>query len=525
MREVLDAVSRLSDKVEAMDREMKSRLPKKEAPSSSAVSPEYASPTAPIDRADHYRQSIDNRALSDVTSPASTPAVPGSALDFTRGNTAMGAPIKSERPTEPPTSMTLAAVSDDPLPAMEEPVPGKEDALPADHTTPAHKLLDVWPSMQPFYEHTGVEKSNTNYPLETEERRGLLRVYGTGQGTDLNDGAQAPASPANSGSGEGPDQSPSPREGLWGSGFTAGSPPDYRQLVGPTTPGADWSGKSDIGGMNLDGSLKLDVETVRRLHDSYLHNIDILHPFLDKRRLQKMVEQFAQWYSPDYKAGFSPMYGVPAHVSANERYAGQKRKRSSIPGETSTAPDTAGFNKRRPPPERSIGNAIILLVLALGKVCEYRKVLPGPAGEIRNMDTMRSPALSNATMGSSPQGMDHFYYPHRSHPTHDKNVRNIDILPGLAYYAYASDILGNLHGGNEIAHAQAFLLAGLYMGQYARVLESWSWINTACRVCLILVKKDEKNVPPRAQNKLNSVEAYKINLLKCVYWTCLQLER
>jgi len=69
------------------------------------------------------------------------------------------------------------------------------------------------------------------------------------------------------------------------------------------------------------------------------------------------------------------------------------------------------------------------------------------------------------------------------------DLRNIDILPGLAYYAYATDILGNLYGGNELAHAQAFLLAGLYMGQYARVLESWSWISSACRVCHILVKK------------------------------------
>ncbi|KAF2802024.1 uncharacterized protein BDZ99DRAFT_527970 [Mytilinidion resinicola] len=524
MREVLDVMTRLADKVDNLDREMKRRLPKQE-PSSSAVSPEYNSPTAPLDPANTYGRTIATRAPSEMTSPDSMPAMHGPAHDPMRHNSNLGAPIKMESAVE--RTPQVVAFREDPSPTtIEESVPGMEDALPADHTTPAHKLLDVWPSMQPFYEHTGVEKSNTNYPLELEERRGLLRIYGKGQGTDLNDGAQAPSSPANSSNGEGQDSSPSPREGLWGTGFTTGSPPDYRQSVGPSTPGggvtSDWSSKSNIGGQNPDGLLKLDVETVRSLHRSYLQNMDILHPFLDKRRLAKMVENFMLWYSPDVKTSYSPVYGgVPSHVAPNERFAGQKRKRSSNHGD----PETGGYpSTRRPPPERSIGNAIVLLVLALGKVCEHKKVLPGPTGEIPSpVDTMRSPGGMNATMGGSPHS-DRFHYAQRAHPSQDSNASNIDILPGLAYYAYATDILGNLHGGNEVSHAQAFLLAGLYMGQYVRVLESWSWINTACRVCLILVKKDEKNLGLHPQNKLNSIDAYKLNLLKCVYWTCLQLE-
>ncbi len=70
----------------------------------------------------------------------------------------------------------------------------------------------------------------------------------------------------------------------------------------------------------------------------------------------------------------------------------------------------------------------------------------------------------------------------------DKGVKNADVIPGLAYYAYATDILGNLHGGNDLTYIQANLLAGLYAGQLARVFESWSWINSACRACQVLAR-------------------------------------
>jgi hypothetical protein len=104
-------------------------------------------------------------------------------------------------------------------------------------------------------------------------------------------------------------------------------------------------------------------------------------------------------------------------------------------------------------------------------------------------------------------------------------------MPGMAYFSYATDILGNQQGGSTVAHAQAMLLAALYLGQFARVLESWSWINNACRICSILIKSDMPkierknlfdNTKPRPQ--YSTKENYRLNLVKCVYWTCLQLE-
>ena len=98
----------------------------------------------------------------------------------------------------------------------------------------------------------------------------------------------------------------------------------------------------------------------------------------------------------------------------------------------------------------------------------------------------------------------------------------------MGYFAYATDILGNQQGGNTVAHAQAMILAALYLSQFARVLESWSWINNACRVVLVLIKADYQKLDRNwcLENKasLPPKERYRLNLVMCVYWTCLQLE-
>lgn len=64
--------------------------------------------------------------------------------------------------------------------------------------------------------------------------------------------------------------------------------------------------------------------------------------------------------------------------------------------------------------------------------------------------------------------------------------RHTDIYPGLAYYAYASDILGNNNGGNKIIHAQAQLLAGLYLMQLGRVVESSAYVHRTFAIATIL---------------------------------------
>jgi hypothetical protein len=54
------------------------------------------------------------------------------------------------------------------------------------------------------------------------------------------------------------------------------------------------------------------------------------------------------------------------------------------------------------------------------------------------------------------------------------------MIPGLEYFAYASDILGNNAGAyNNMKGVYASIFAGLYYGQLNRPLESFAFIHGA----------------------------------------------
>ncbi|EDN10944.1 predicted protein [Histoplasma mississippiense (nom. inval.)] len=98
----------------------------------------------------------------------------------------------------------------------------------------------------------------------------------------------------------------------------------------------------------------------------------------------------------------------------------------------------------------------------------------------------------------------------------DQSERNLDIIPGLAYFALASDILGDVLGGGGLKHTQACLLAALYTGQLARPFSSHAWICEASRACQILLR-------PRTFDRIPNGTRQK-ELINFAFWTCLQLE-
>lgn len=57
--------------------------------------------------------------------------------------------------------------------------------------------------------------------------------------------------------------------------------------------------------------------------------------------------------------------------------------------------------------------------------------------------------------------------------------RNMDVIPGLDYFAYATDIIGGQLAGTSLRHIHAHILAGLYHGQLGRVMESYAHIKEA----------------------------------------------
>ena len=355
-----------------------------------------------------------------------------------------------------------------------------EFAFPVKHTTAAQNILS-WPSIKTLIP---TDHKDT-YVMDMEKDRGLLRLYGCGEGEDKNDGGKGPVSPADcsTSSGRADDEvsTPSPG-GVWGSGY-----------LPPPSPGPGTVVRDHPGGVSPTGGLILDSLTVENYYKSYRENIHILHPFLELRVMRGMLERFKKRYSKD-KAYFPYSATNPGkrkrHAEDSPTFPSNDSVNSFPPNQSHVSALTGTTEI-----ERSITNAIILLVIALGKICSHKDRLPpavSPSAMPTSTPVMTSTHLEDLRSApSSPHnhsGIRSIGYSHASSSPADPRGRNMDVFPGLAYYSIAAGILGDLAGGSDLSHIQANLLAGLYMGQLARVFPSYHYISNASRACQVLIE-------------------------------------
>ena len=363
---------------------------------------------------------------------------------------------------------------------------------PGKQTTAVQYLLS-WPAIRSLFPKDEDTELAGAYVMDLETRRGLLRLYGCGEGQDVTDSDTDDAGPA-----RGPvcderinDASSSASlKGVWGKG----------NLLAKTS-GTNSSSGSHPGYVTSNGGLILEADLVESSVNGYVANIHILHPFLDNRMLRKMVSKFKQRYSWPY-----------SRLSQKQPSA-SKRKRAAnkVPGTTSgeavpNRPCVPGLGEV-PEIEHSIANAIVLLVIALGRVCAHKDPLPGhtPATSI---PTPNSPTVHRGMKLEQPD----VTIADSSHT----GAKTADVIPGLAYYAVAADILGKFCGGVSLSYIQANLLAGLYMGQLARNFPSYFFISNACRSCQVLIDSTDY--------KAGRITPTRRNLINFAFWTCLQLE-
>ena len=403
------------------------------------------------------------------------------------------------------------------------------------HGTAAHKLLR-WPSIKKILDRRNSYVYREAFVAESETRKPTLKPYGPDFGQRQNsESLVGISSPGLSSPGlkfEETGHSPTMAStSPWGSGGF--SPPNLSR--------PDLKDTDHIGGLDADGSLKMDPSTVHRLVNSYMAYIHVMHPILDLKQLRHMIDSFVSQKPPVTPNGWYKAYSPqgsgqkidPARDLPNSYTWNNGKRRYDSPLGGLRSDPSQSLNQ---PIERSISNAIVLLVLALGKICEHKGPLPGTAenrssrtnssqacspsnhydsphsGPARTSSTASTPGYS-ASNAQSPlndarinplyhrQPIDRYSaaptYPMSPSNQGTPNTpiashgRNADKIPGLAYYAYASDILGNEHGGIEVQHVQARLLAGLYMGQLACVIESWQWIHAACVACFFLTREYE----------------------------------
>lgn len=375
------------------------------------------------------------------------------------------------------------------------PIPPGEPAIPMNHTTLAGLLLD-WPSIREITKHH-VEREGvyhvTEFPISQEQNRGLLIVYGRGE-----------------------DSHPSRH---------ARELPDHGQLdmaddssdMTSPSPATDWGHLGGLspcdqveyrgGVLGFDGNPDFTESKVWMYVESFKENILNMHPIIRPKVLDEWVQHFLDTLPRTHLKTSNPQTSktfavVPGgHPSAEA--TGSKRKRSPGP-DGYDGPSTPG-TVRAGKPERTIHNALILTILALGKICLHRDNVPDalhhgdplPHGSPLN----RNGIPPSPMQGSPPSYSSHSHSssfaspkePERGAQSRRSSIhtpggprtgynlkKNYDVVPGLEYFAFATDILGNHTGAyKNMKTVYANIFAGLYQGQLARPVESFAFIHQA----------------------------------------------
>ena len=465
-----------------------------------------------FDRMIVYTKERTEDALGKFFSTSTTTAAPPQPpYDFQRPTSSMEQPLQVQGElTYLPSVAVLAGrrelVAEPPRPTAVPPPPvdvdltdgspddDKDDgelSIPIDHSTAAHKLLR-WPSIRNLLDP---RECDEDYVMQLEMNRGLIRAFGSGEGFGRAD-----------------DRDLDPH----------GASKDSVLPDGPSTSPR----KQSIAGITEGGVLATDAETVRRYTLSYLEHMHKLHPFLDQSKLDPNVESFISKYC-------------------------RSKETRTVDGDNSTLP--RGTKRKLSGEEanghrqvaKSVNNAITLLVMALGAICEWKdEPIPGPIGKYP-LDLSKDPLFPSwsssststsfaTTIAGEDDPMEQHQHAHsfpmandRRHSTHPATAttvsedamaaspKNRDVIPGLGYYAYAAEILGDLHGEMSLANVQASLLAGLYAGQLAHPFQSHAWISRAGWACQGLIR-------PRDYARMQ--EGPHKDLHEFAFWTCLQLE-
>lgn len=373
-----------------------------------------------------------------------------------------------------------------------------QPSIPTNHTTGAGYLISWGCINDMLCEAVGKEnliKYPAEFPIRHEELRGTLRAYGRGEAS-RESVLRDRDSRALHGTAEFPDDvyldinSPTPGDssGYIG-GFSPGSVSDY----------ATSSPRSTL--LNQSGIPDFSEKKVMEYVQSFETHILNMHPIILPKDLRTMVQNFlnsipklSKQFNPAPTASFVPQ----SPQSAALEMAGSKRKRS--PG--AEGPDTPQHRLGRP--TRTINNAVVLTILALGKICLHKDNVPDvvhedertrngyPGSPHTSSPEAYTPSASYSSAMVSPKTAERPGFSRRPSLQGTKGgsqpPRNYDVIPGLEYFAIATDIIGNQLGGNTLNHVYASIFAGLYHGQLGRVIESHAYIAHGCTVLMNILR-------------------------------------
>ncbi|KAI7910407.1 hypothetical protein M0657_011385 [Pyricularia oryzae] len=403
---------------------------------------------------------------------------------------------------EPIAAFTLDDGSDIP---PGSPVPAEKPAIPENHTTGTGNLL-MWPPIHKLVGHLlvehGIEIPET-YPLSIEENRGLLHLYGRGEGSKS--GSEVPND----------------------FGLLASA---YPKDVAPSPPYNDWG---YVDTTETVSCLRSNHYHVWKLVDSYNENMQNMHPIILPQDLDALVKKFLGSLSTvcvTKSARPAPIAGF----AAKHEVVGEKRKRE----DTDDGSGPKAVHQKRPTLSRDIQTAVVLCILALGEICLHKERIPDIVpthGEMQGQGSFNSQPYPSQGSSASRNGVPpspvqgtppSVVWPPTgsrrasSGSTSEHMKRNIDVIPGLQYLANATDIMGNQMAGTSAWHVYASILAGLYYGQLSRVMESYWHIHDACIKAQHLLK-DHFSRLTAANSQTQDIKDTRYYL---IYWTSMQLE-
>jgi hypothetical protein len=242
-----------------------------------------------------------------------------------------------------------------------------------------------------------------------------------------------------------------------------------------------------------------------------------MHPIVQPAVLDSWVQHFLDQLPVVQPRSVKPQnskptFAVGGGLQAANEMPGSKRKRSpGADGSDSSLPPAPTKAGR---PDRSIHSAIVLTVLALGKICLHRDSIPDvihpPETTSHGSPMTRNGIPPSPSQGSppgfsshshssglpSPKDQERGLHSRRSSIHGPGGVRvgyqlkkNYEVIPGLEYFAYATDILGNHTGAyNNMKDIYANIFAGLYLGQLARPMESFAFIHKASHKLQVIMR-------------------------------------
>lgn len=481
-----------------------------------------------------------NRAASDEFHQKSTTPYFGNAA---LGDTSYHGRASSENVTRFDDQPQLRIMAEEETEAEPgPPVPPGEPAIPMNHTNRAGLLLD-WPSIRRMIrshlDHKGI-RYISEYPIGIEQARGSLILYGRGEDSlrscqtreeldhgsfELSDDSSDMASP-----------------------FPA---TDYGQIGGLSpSDQIDYRG----GALGSDGNPDFSEAKVWSYVESFKENILNMHPIIQPGALDNWVyfflaslpgQQQKQTKSSASKGSFVVgSTGGDRQVFAEA--TGSKRKHGSpAPGSSDGPPTPASMKFGKP--NRSLHSALILTILALGKISHHRSNIPDPVYQNAEVASQGSPPARNGILGQesppaysstsqssgrpSPKDQDWGSHSRRS-PFNTQSTtssgfgskKNHEAIPGLEYFEHASDILGNFTGSyNNMKDVYASIFAGLYLGQLARPLESFAYIQRAGHKLQVIIRPSLDKLSKIKHNN-EFIQQKRHNQLSLAFWTCLQLE-